>query len=403
MIRLRVWWERRSAHLIFCAAIAIGLYVVFASALGRRNFLLPAAYGAMEQWLPVLHPELRGGLSFYLPALAFYEFAVLIFGALGLVAFAGLLLRSRIAAVAFLWTIFAVGFFLADPVHRQDWLVMMIVPAALMGAALIDRIHHGDLWLILRYPIAVLALLTIYVQLAANFVHFAPDPSEASWAHHMLLYWTEPATTMLAEEEFSHAERAVSDRGTVFLADPNPVERWYLREMKPADSVANADILVSPASAEKQANLLESSEFTLEEKWSPSFAGLSTGAAVRYFFTRHAWSEVADTEIRVDVRGATPPTPGPVPSPSPSPSAAPVASESPTAEASIVATATPEASSSATIEATPAVTPEPTAMLSPLPVAASSAIATVEPTPLPTAAASPVATAVASPIASAAP
>ena len=28
MIRLRVWWERRSAHLIFCAAIAIGLYVV---------------------------------------------------------------------------------------------------------------------------------------------------------------------------------------------------------------------------------------------------------------------------------------------------------------------------------------------------------------------------------------
>ncbi len=397
MIRLRVWWERRSAHLIFCAAIAVGLYVVFASALGRRNFLLPVAYGAMRQWLPVLHPALRGGLSFYLPALAFYEFAILIFSALGLVAFAGLLLRSRIAAVAFLWTIFSLGFFLADPVHRQDWLVMMIVPAALMGAALIDRIHHGDLWLILRYPIGVLALLTIYVQLAANFVHFAPDPSEASWAHHMLLYWTEPATTMLAEEEFSHAERAVSDRGTVFLADPNPVERWYLREMKPADSAANADMLVSPATAEKQANLLESSEFTLEEKWSPSFAGLSAGTAVQYFFTQHAWSEVADTEIRVDVRGPRPPAPAPAPSP------APAALESPTAEASIVTTPTPEASSSATIEATPAVTPEPTAMLSPLPVAASSPLATVEPTPLPTAIASPVATVVASPLATAAP
>ena len=274
---------------------------------------------------------------------------------------------------------------------------MMIVPAALMGAALIDRIHHGDLWLILRYPIGVLALLTIYVQLAANFVHFAPDPSEASWAHHMLLYWTEPATTMLAEEEFSHAERAVSDRGTVFLADPNPVERWYLREMKPADSAANADMLVSPATAEKQANLLESSEFTLEEKWSPSFAGLSAGTAVQYFFTQHAWSEVADTEIRVDVRGPRPPAPAPAPSP------APAALESPTAEASIVTTPTPEASSSATIEATPAVTPEPTAMLSPLPVAASSPLATVEPTPLPTAIASPVATVVASPLATAAP
>ncbi len=393
MIRLRVWWERRSAHLIFCAAIAIGLYVVFASAVGRRNFLLPVAYGAMQQWLPVLHPALREGLSFYLPALAFYEFAIAIFGVLGLIAFLGFQLRSRIAAVAFLWTIFSVGFFLADPVHRQDWLAMMIVPAALMGAAVIDRIHRLDLWLIVRYPIAALALLTIYVQLATNFIHFAPEPSEASWAHHMLLYWTEPATTMLAEEEFSHAERAVSDRGTVYLADPNPAEQWYLREMKPADSAANADMLVSPATAEKQPNLLESSEFTLDEKWSPSLVGLSTGAALRYFFTQHAWSEVADTEIRVDVRGATPPTPVPAPSASPSPSAVPAASESPTAEASIAATPTPEASSSATIEATPASTPAPTAMPSPLPVAVTSPIATVESTPAPTAVASPAPTA----------
>ncbi len=54
MIRFRVWWERRSAHLIFCAAIAIGLFAVFESGLGRRNLLLPIAYGAMQQWLPDL-------------------------------------------------------------------------------------------------------------------------------------------------------------------------------------------------------------------------------------------------------------------------------------------------------------------------------------------------------------
>ncbi len=50
MIRLRVWWERRSAHLIFGVAIAIGVFVAFESALGRRN--LDAAdrlFGAMQR------------------------------------------------------------------------------------------------------------------------------------------------------------------------------------------------------------------------------------------------------------------------------------------------------------------------------------------------------------------
>ena len=372
IIRLRVWWERRSAHLVFCAAIAMGLFAVFESGLGRRNLLLPIAYGAMQQWLPVLHPELRSGLDFYLPVLAFYEFAIAIFGSLGLLAFLAFQLRSRFAAIAFLWAIFSAAFFLADPVHHQDWLVMMIVPAALMGAAVIDRIHRTDAWRYVRYPIGVLALLTIYVQLAINFVHVAPDPSEASWSHHMLLYWTDPATTMLAEEEFSHAERAVTDRGTVFLAEPSPVERWYLREMKPADGAANADMLVSPAAAEKQPNLLESSEFTRDEKWSPSVARLTPESAIRYFFTQRAWSEVSGTEVRVDVRGQTPAAPAP--SVSPAPSASPLASQSPTAAASSTPSPTPEATSTPTTEptisATPAPSPMPTAVSSPVPTPA---------------------------------
>ena len=402
MIRLRVWWERRSAHLIFCAAITIGLFAVFESGLGRRNVFLPIVYGVMQQWLPVLHPAVRAGLGFYLPAIAFYEFAIAIFGALGLLAFLTFQLRLRIAAVAFLWTSFAVAFFIADPVRSQDWLPMMIVPAALMGAAVIDRIHCTAAWQILRYPIALLALLTIYVQLAANFIHFAPDPSEASWAHHMLLYWTEPATTMVTEEEFSHAERAVTDRGTVFLADPNSVERWYLREMKPADSIASADLVVSPASAEKLPNLLESSEFTIDEKWSPSLKALTPASAARYFFTQRAWSEVTDTEIRVDVRGPTPVTPEPTPTASPEPSAAAAPSESPVAGEAPAATALPAAASSGTASATPTPsatasptteqTPAPTAVPSPMPAAASSPISAVEPSAAPSEVTPPVPT-----------
>ncbi len=74
--------------------------------------------------------------------------------------------------------------------------------------------------------------------------------------------------------------------------------------LKPADAAANADLLVAPASTEKQANLLESSDFTLDEKWSPNLAGLSGASALRYFFTQRAWSEVTGTEVRVEVRGA---------------------------------------------------------------------------------------------------
>src|SRR5208337_3813785 len=113
---------------------------------------------------------------------------------------------------------------------------------------------------------------------------------EAAWSRHMLLYWIDPATTMLAEQEFSHAERAVTDRGTVFLAEQSPVAQWYLREMRPADSAANADVVVSPATAEKQPDLLESSEFTLDEKWNPTLALLTPESALRYFFTQRVWS-----------------------------------------------------------------------------------------------------------------
>ena len=376
MIRLRVWWERRSAHLIFALGIATGVFVAFESALWRRSPMLPILFGAMREWMPILHPQLRGGLAFYLPSIAFYEFAITIFAALGILAFLAMQLRSRIASVAFLWTVFSAAFFFADPVRSPAWLVMMLVPAALMGATLIERLHRTDAWMVIRYPIAALGLLTLYVQLAINFVHFAPDPSEASWAHHMLLYWTEPATTALAEEEFNHAQRAVSDRGTVFFAEDNPVSRWYLRDLKPADAAANADLVVAPTVAEKPSNLLESSDFTLDEKWSPNLASLTGQVALRYFFTQRSWSEVTSSEVRVEVRGAIPatPVPSPVAVPSPSESATVAPSEMATPATSASASATPEATltPSAAPTATPAPEPTevPTAVASPLPTAA---------------------------------
>jgi len=378
MIGLRVWWERRSAQLVFCAAIAIGLFAVLETGLGRHNLVVAIVYGAAQQWAPVLYPDFRGGLDFYLPVVAFYEFAIAIFGLLGALAFVVFLLRSRIAVIAFLWTIFAAAFFFADPVHYHDWTVMMLVPAALMGAVLIDNLHRSAAWRWVRYPVAVLVLLTIYVQLATNFVRVAPDPSEASWSRHMLLFWTDdPATTMLAEEEFAHAERAVTDRGKVFLTEPSPLARWYLRDLKLTDTAADADLVVSPAKAEKPSDVRESFDFTLGETWQLSFAGLTPEAALRYFFVQRISRDVSSTEVRVDVR-SQPPTNAAA---APSPSASPLISQSPTPEASI--SASPAPSPSVTPEATATPTAEPTISSTPAPSVIPSAVSSPVPTGAP--------------------
>jgi uncharacterized protein (TIGR03663 family) len=378
MIRFRVWWERRSAQLMFCMAIAIGLFVALETAIGRRNLLLAMVYGAVGQWLPVLHPDFRGGLAFYLPAIAFYEFAIAIFGLLGALAFVVSLLRSRVAVIAFLWTIFSAAFFLADPVHWQDWITMMLVPAALLGAVLIDAVHRTNAWRWFRYPVAVLMLLTIYVQLAINFVRVAPNPSEAPWSRHLLLFWTNPATTALATEEFAHASRAVTDRGTAFLAEESPIARWYLRDLNPADTLADADLVVSPASSDKPSEVRESYAFTLDEKWTPNFAGLRPSGALRYFFTQNLAADVSSTEVRVDVRSPTPVTA--TPAPSPSASAAP--SESPTAQPSISPSPAPSSVPAAVSSATSSA--QATAPSSAAPTATPTTAPTMTPTAAPT-------------------
>jgi hypothetical protein len=169
----------------------------------------------------------------------------------------------------------------------------------------------------------------------------------------------------------------VSDRGKVFFADHGSVAQWYLRDLKPADNIADADLIVSPASADKQPNLLESSEFTLDEKWDPGLASLTPASAMRYFFTQRIWNDVSATEVRVDVRGPTPPTAVPVAIASPSPSESPTVqpSPTPTAEPSMTPTTSPEATSTATAQPTSS----PTAMPSPTPTA----IGTAAPSPTP--------------------
>ena len=95
-----------------------------------------------------------------------------------------------------MWSVLAVAFYLWTPARSPAFVLQMIVPMALLGAFVIGYLHHTVAWNIVRYPIGLLALLTLCVQVANNFIWYAPDASQAPWARIALLYWTEPATTL---------------------------------------------------------------------------------------------------------------------------------------------------------------------------------------------------------------
>ena len=79
-------------------------------------------------------------------------------GALGVLT---LRIRSRMATGALVWSALAVAFYLWTPARSPAFVLQMIVPMALLGALLIESLHHTFAWSIIRYPLAVLALLAL--------------------------------------------------------------------------------------------------------------------------------------------------------------------------------------------------------------------------------------------------
>jgi len=188
-----------------------------------------------------------GGLDFYLPILSLYEFFVALLALVGALSVLTLRVRSRLATAALVWSALAIAFFLWTHARSPALVVQMIVPMALLGAFVIDSLHHTVAWSILRYPLAVLALLTLSVQVANNFIWYAPDASEAPWARTALLFWTEPATTLQTPVECARViGQLPPHKASAFFASDSPVLRWYLRALTPAATAEGADAIVRP-------------------------------------------------------------------------------------------------------------------------------------------------------------
>ena len=366
MIRLRVWWERRSAHLIFCAAIAVGLFVVFESALGRRNFLLPVAlwrdaavaagFASGAAWRPRVLSSSAGVL----------RVRDSIFGALGCSPFPDYSCARESPQSHSYGRFFRSDFFSPTRCIGHDWLVMMIVPAALMGAARSiastmatcgsscgtrSASSRCSRFMYSSRPTSCISRLTRAKHRGPITCCFTgPSLRPRCWrkrsfqscrargqrSRNGVSRRAESGRAMVPARDEARRQRC--ECGHAGVAGDRREAGQFAREPRNSPSRKNG-VRASPASAQG----LPCNTF------SPSMRGVRLP-------TPRFVSMCADRGRRLRLQRRAP---------------APAALESPTAEASIVTTPTPEASSSATIEATPAVTPEPTAMLSPLPVAAS--------------------------------
>jgi len=205
--------------------------------------------------------------------------------------------RSRFAVWCAIWMVLSLGFFLWMPASSGDRMLAMLLPAAIVGAFAVDYLHHTSAWRIIRYPLAALAALTLYVQVLTNFVYAAPDASEASWARHANLYWFEGATTSQTRDESARALEGITPAdATVFFKDNDndlPALLWYLRTLRPVDKPGAATVVVEPK-PDSMPNDPDSATFSFDfdESWSATSKGLDLPRALAYFFTARAWGPI---------------------------------------------------------------------------------------------------------------
>ncbi|MGZ3619329.1 MAG: hypothetical protein ACXVAA_02380, partial [Candidatus Binataceae bacterium] len=284
-LQVQVWWTRRKALFLITVLVAALVWLGCESGFFTRS-PLGAIAAAFRSNLPGPQPAAdRGflaGLDFYLPILSLYEFLIVLLAAIGALGVLTLRIRSRTATGALVWSALAVAFYLWTPARSPAFVLEMIVPMALLGALLIESLHHTFAWSIIRYPLAVLALLALSVQVANNFIWYAPDASEAPWARTALLYWTDPTTTLQTRVECARVTAQAPAHGAkAFFAADSPVLRWYLRALTPAATSEGATAIVSSVEA---ANLSEAQgfttyEFELSDAWHPSWRSLTPQAA----------------------------------------------------------------------------------------------------------------------------
>ena len=311
-LRLRVSWERRRVLVIVCAIVAAGLWLLLTTAFFTRSLATVVGYDLRAAFVP---PSIAFGrfVLRLLPILAIYEFIIVTLAIVGAFAILSRRIGDRFAVWSVVWAFVSLVMLAAAGANRSDAVLAILLPLTILAAYGLDWMHQSERWNSIRYAIAAGVALTLYVQLAVNFVHPAPDTSEAPWRRHALLFWSEPATSIQTVRECRRAGNAVSPAGaSAMIPDDNqtPQLRWYLRDFALTDSPAAANIVVTIGKTQSGAlaGNPDAPDFGFEEWWTPDFGTLTIAGAIRYLLTQRAWSdvEIRDLEIAIPRPDSTP-------------------------------------------------------------------------------------------------
>jgi predicted membrane-bound mannosyltransferase len=308
-LRLRVWWDRRRVQVIVGAVVAIGLWLVLATAFFHRPLVAAVEYYAYAAFAtPAI--AVHGATRTLVPILVFYEFIAVKLALFGIFAIVTRRAGDRFATWALVWAIVSLAILGSISANRDDAVVAIILPLVIVGAYAVDWMHQSERWGSIRYAIAGVIGLTLFVQLTVNFVYSAPDVSEAPWRRHALLFWADPATSIQTVRECARARSAVPPAGaTALVPDDAPQVQWYLRDYTPTASLDGASIVVTVGktrSGSLAANP-DAPQFGFEESWTPNFHALTPVAAISYLLTQRAWSEVEIRDLQIVVAPAKAP------------------------------------------------------------------------------------------------
>lgn len=309
-LRARVWWERRRALVLITAVVAIALWACLTTAF----FNYPLTTVVVENVRSLFWREPGLGIFVLAPIAIFYEFAIVIFACIGI--FAAFRQHTGFSRWLLVWSLLNTAEVVLAA-NRPDCIVALLIAPPILAAIGIEAVFLSARWNSLRYPIAVLAALTLYIQIATNFVYAAPNTSEAAWDRHALLFWSEPVTSIqtvreCARAENAHAKERASTTATAYIPADAPQVAWYLRRFAPAANPESASIVVTLGKtvAGSANGNPDSAEFGFEESWTPDFSKLTTLKAVRYFFTQRVWSDVAIRDLSIQVRRPDVASPG---------------------------------------------------------------------------------------------
>ncbi|MGH7947929.1 MAG: hypothetical protein ACREQF_01735, partial [Candidatus Binataceae bacterium] len=309
VLRLKVWWERRRSTVLLFAAIVLGVWWTLSTAFFANSLLVILSESVRSNVEGLTDPGYGAAAKLYAPIFGFYEFLLVLLAVAGLVTMIAARRWSRFSFACAAWMLIALAAYPLVAARHPSSVVLMLLPMALVAALGVDHLERTRAWASVRIAIAVLGVVGLYVQLLTNFVYAAPAASEAPWARHALLFWREPTTTDRARSECTQALHAMRDaQASAFIPDNMPAMRWYLRSLARAENPDDANISVAPLGAKSAAAPAppeERYEFALEENWTPDLGSLDAAAALRFFSTARAWSDVNLREAVIAVRART--------------------------------------------------------------------------------------------------